>query len=109
MESVAIGGTGGIANSADLDSIANAAQCMRRRFFCWPEQDEIVAARFQRLVVDAYAGEKRVISLRGAHHNSPIEGAALADFTKLSTGYCREAKTEAALYCCTPSVLREGT
>jgi hypothetical protein len=30
-------------------------------------------------VVDAYAGEKRVISLRGAYHNDPIEGAALAD------------------------------
>jgi hypothetical protein len=43
------------------------------------EQDEIVASRFQKLVVDAYAGEKRVIALRGAYHNSPIEGAALAD------------------------------
>jgi hypothetical protein len=32
------------------------------------------------LVVDAYAGRKRVISLRGADHNSPIEGTALADF-----------------------------
>ncbi len=33
-----------------------------------------------RLVVDAYAGEKRVISLRGAYHNDPIEGVGLADF-----------------------------
>jgi len=30
-------------------------------------------------VVDAYAGEKRVISLRGAYHNDPIEDTALAD------------------------------
>jgi hypothetical protein len=30
-------------------------------------------------VVQAYAGEKRVIELRGAHHNDPIEGTALAD------------------------------
>jgi hypothetical protein len=30
-------------------------------------------------VVDAYAGQKRVIELHGAYHNDPIEGAALAD------------------------------
>jgi len=30
-------------------------------------------------VVDAYAGEKRVIELHGALHNDPIEGASLAD------------------------------
>jgi len=43
------------------------------------KKDEIVAPRFHRLVVNAYAGQKRVIELRGAHHNDPIEGAALAD------------------------------
>jgi len=31
-------------------------------------------------VVEAYAGEKRVIALRGAYHNSPIEDAGLVDF-----------------------------
>ena len=31
------------------------------------------------LVLNAYAGEKRVIRLHGAYHNDPIEGAALAD------------------------------
>jgi hypothetical protein len=31
------------------------------------------------MVVDAYAGEKRIIHLRAAHHNDPIEGAGLAD------------------------------
>jgi hypothetical protein len=31
------------------------------------------------LVVEAYAGEKRVIKLRGAFHNDPIESAALDD------------------------------
>jgi len=37
-----------------------------------------VPARYHRLVVDAFAGQKRVISLRGAHHNDPIEDTALA-------------------------------
>ena len=35
--------------------------------------------RYHKLVVEAYAGEKRVIALPGAYHNDPIEGAALAD------------------------------
>ncbi len=39
----------------------------------------MVAPRFHRLVVDAYAGEKRTIMLRGAYHNDPIEGEALKE------------------------------
>jgi uncharacterized protein len=63
----------------DLDSIANAKTIHAPAIFLLAEKDEVVAPRFHRLVVDAYAGEKRVISMRGAYHNSPIEGAALAD------------------------------
>ena len=63
----------------ELDSVANAKAVHAPAIFLLAEQDEIVAPRFQQLVVDAYAGEKRVIHLRGAHHNSPIEGAGLAD------------------------------
>src|SRR5205809_833952 len=63
----------------DLDSIANARISRVPGIFLLAERDEIVAPRFHRLVVDAYAGEKRAIALRGAYHNDPIEGAALAD------------------------------
>jgi pimeloyl-ACP methyl ester carboxylesterase len=63
----------------DLDSIANAKTIRAPAIFLLAEKDEVVAPRYHRLVVDAYAGEKRVISLRGAHHNTPIEGAGLAD------------------------------
>jgi pimeloyl-ACP methyl ester carboxylesterase len=63
----------------DLDSIANAKASQAPAIFLLAERDEVVAPRFHRLVVDAYAGEKRVISMRGAYHNSPIEGAGLAD------------------------------
>jgi hypothetical protein len=31
-------------------------------------------------VVDAYAGQKRVVTLRDAYHNTPVEGAGLVDF-----------------------------
>jgi pimeloyl-ACP methyl ester carboxylesterase len=64
---------------SDLDSIANARAVHAPAIFLLAEQDEIVAPRFQHFVVDAYAGEKRVIALRGAYHNSPIEGVGLAD------------------------------
>jgi uncharacterized protein len=64
----------------DLDSIRNARASGAHAIFLLAERDEVVAPRFHRLVVDAYAGEKRVIALHGAYHNDPIEGAALADF-----------------------------
>jgi pimeloyl-ACP methyl ester carboxylesterase len=66
----------------DLDSVANAKATHAPAMFLLAEKDEVVAPRFHRLVVDAYAGEKRVISLPGANHNDPIEGAALADLNR---------------------------
>jgi pimeloyl-ACP methyl ester carboxylesterase len=64
----------------DLDSIANAKASHAPAIFLLAERDEVVPPRYHRLVVNAYAGEKRVIALHGAYHNDPIEGAALADF-----------------------------
>ena len=63
----------------ELDSVSNAKAVHAPAIFLLAEQDEIVALRFQQLVVNAYAGEKRIIHLRGAHHNDPIEGAALTE------------------------------
>jgi pimeloyl-ACP methyl ester carboxylesterase len=63
----------------ELDSVANAKVIRAPAIFLLAERDQVVAPRYQHLVVDAYAGEKRVIALRGANHNDPIEGAALAD------------------------------
>jgi pimeloyl-ACP methyl ester carboxylesterase len=65
---------------AELDSVANARASRVPAIFLLAEKDEVVAPRFQRLVVDAYAGEKRIIPLAGAGHNSPIEGVALSSF-----------------------------
>jgi len=63
----------------NLDSIGNARASGAPAIFMLAEKDEIVAPRFHRLVVEAYAGEKRLIVLPGAYHNDPILGAALAD------------------------------
>src|SRR5206468_11352868 len=62
-----------------LDCIANGRASRVPAIFLLAERDEIVAPRFHRLVVQAYAGEKRVIELPGAYHNDPLEGTALAD------------------------------
>ena len=64
----------------DLDSIANARTIRSPAIFLLAEKDEVIAPRFQHLVVNAYAGEKRIVSLAGAGHNDPIEGTALAEF-----------------------------
>ena len=66
----------------DLDSVSNAKAIHVPAIFLLADKDEVVAPRFHRLVVEAYAGEKRVISLPGAYHNDPIEGAALADLNR---------------------------
>jgi pimeloyl-ACP methyl ester carboxylesterase len=63
----------------DLDSIANAKAIRAPAIFLLAEKDEVVPPRYHKLVVNAYAGEKRVIALHGAYHNDSIEGAALAD------------------------------
>ena len=65
---------------ADLDSVANARAVRVPAIFLLAEKDEVVAPKFQRLVVDAYAGEKRIIPLPGAGHNSPMDATALANF-----------------------------
>jgi uncharacterized protein len=65
----------------DLDSIANAKAIHTAGIFLLAEKDEVVPARYHKLVVDAYAGEKRVISLQSARHNDTIEGTALADLS----------------------------
>ena len=65
---------------AALDSVANARAAHGRAVFLLAEKDEVVAPKYQRLVVEVYAGEKRVVTLAGAQHNSPIKGRSRADF-----------------------------
>jgi pimeloyl-ACP methyl ester carboxylesterase len=77
----------------DLDSIANARASRAPAIFLLAEKDEIVAPRFHRLIVEAYAGEKRVIGLSGAYHNDPVEGTALADLNDALGWLLAEAKS----------------
>ena len=60
-----------------LDSVANAGAARDPAVFLLSDNDEVVAPKFQRLVVDAYAGDKRLIVLRNAGHLTPLDSAAL--------------------------------
>jgi hypothetical protein len=63
----------------ELDSVANAKRIHAPAIFLLAENDEIVPPKFQRLVVDSFTGEKQVITLPGAYHNSPIQGPVVAE------------------------------
>ena len=67
---------------SELDSINNAKATRVPAIFLLAENDEVIAPKFQRLVVEAYAGEKRIITLTGARHNDPLEGASVAKFVE---------------------------
>lgn len=74
---------------AALDSVANARAANERAVFLLAEKDEIVAPRFQELVVNAYAAEKRLIKLRGAGHLTPLDPESLVVFAPALIGWWR--------------------
>lgn len=59
---------------SELDSLANAAKSKAPAVFLVSELDTLVDAKYQRLVIDAYAGEKTVVSMR-ANHNDDVDAA----------------------------------
>ena len=56
----------------ELDSLANARKVNTPAVFILARSDQLVTPEFQRMVVDAYAGEKRLIAINGGH-NDPID------------------------------------
>jgi pimeloyl-ACP methyl ester carboxylesterase len=60
----------------ELDSLANAKKVRAPAVFLLAEQDEVVPPKYQRKVVAAYAGEKRLIPLKSAHHGDSVTGTA---------------------------------
>jgi uncharacterized protein len=64
---------------SELDSLGNAAKVNAPAVFVLAGEDEIVQPKYQRKVVDAYAGEKRLVTLAGANHNDMPEGKGERD------------------------------
>ena len=67
---------------AELDSIANASLSRAPAIFISDGADEVVPPRYQRMVIDAYAGPKRVIEIPGGHHNEPLTREAAQAFAR---------------------------
>ncbi|MGA7126750.1 MAG: alpha/beta hydrolase [Chthoniobacterales bacterium] len=63
---------------AALDSIANAKAAHVPAIFIVDERDKLVLPKYQKLVTQAYAGQKQVISVAHAGHVAPIAGSVLS-------------------------------
>ena len=53
----------------------------RRRFFLMTDGDWYVTPKYQRMVMNAYAGPKRVVHLKG-NHNAAIDPKAMPHFQR---------------------------
>lgn len=65
---------------AALDSLANARAVRAPGVFLLAEKDDMIAPKYQRLVVEAYAGPKQVVTQSGARHNEPLDGETTGKF-----------------------------
>lgn len=64
----------------ELDSLANAGRVSAPAVFISAGSDGIIPASYHRMVIDAYAGPKRVIDMPGAGHDSPLTREAAEQF-----------------------------
>jgi len=63
----------------ELDSLANARRATAPAVFILHGADEVVPPKYQRRVVDAYAGPKQVIPMPGARHAEALTREAADD------------------------------
>jgi hypothetical protein len=61
----------------ELNSLDNASKARSRAIFLTSGKDLTVFPEYQRMVVDAYAGEKHLIDMPDAGHNAQVKGKAL--------------------------------
>jgi hypothetical protein len=78
----AIAGPASTRVPADLDSIANAAKVTAPAIFISAGADGVIPAKYHRMVIDAYAGRKRVIEMPDGAHDSPLTREAAGELRK---------------------------
>lgn len=61
----------------ELDSVPNARQVNAPGIFLLSDQDDLVTPFFQKMVADAYAGEKKIIRIYGGHNDAIDTAAAI--------------------------------
>jgi hypothetical protein len=57
---------------SELDCVANAARCQAPVVFVSSQRDRVVPVRYQRLIMNTYAGEKQILELKEANHADPF-------------------------------------
>jgi len=62
--------------------VENARKTAARAVFILAGRDSLVPAEYQKKVVEAYSGEKRVVSMPGAGHDSPLTKEGAEEFEK---------------------------
>ncbi len=67
---------------AALDSVGNAKAAQAPAIFLVDELDTAVPPKYQKLVIQAYAGKKEVVSVPDGHHVAPLAGSALSQVQK---------------------------
>jgi hypothetical protein len=80
----------------ELDSLANGAHCTAPAVFISANDDSIIPADYHKLVIDAYAGPKRVINMPGGH-DSPLTHEASVKLAEDMDWLWQGAKAKATL------------
>lgn len=78
----------------ELDSVSHARKATVPAVFLLATEDEVVPPKYQRMVADAYAGEKRIIHLRGAKHVDRAEGEALREYEEAMDWLWEEVRAD---------------
>jgi len=67
---------------SELNSILNAQLCTAPCVWMTSGQDRVVPPEYQQMVIDAYAGSKKIVTLADADHASPPVANELIDYAR---------------------------
>ena len=63
---------------SELDSLENASKVKAPAVFILSDGDTVVPPKYQMKVVDAYGGQKRIVHLSNANHNTMMNSQAMS-------------------------------
>lgn len=67
---------------SNICSLANAARCRQPALFVMSAEDRVVPPSYQQQIVDAYAGDRRVMLVEGADHATPIDESQIGEYVE---------------------------
>lgn len=64
----------------ELDAVSNATRCRAPALFFQSAADKLIPPRYQNLIIEAYAGPKRVFAAHGLDHHDPLPDKLREDY-----------------------------